>query len=299
MTKKFLFGRKRTGELGDGGGAVVMEDKKESLLSLKLQALSDDAQNRGVLNMLALDALAPDANQPRKVFKSIDQLAKSIEENGIIQPLVVQEQSAGKYTIIVGERRYWAAKQLKLEAVPCIVRSDLGQDQAKLLVLQLLENDQREAVSPLEEAEALAVLAKDYTQGQMAKELGRDAGWISIRLGLLQASERIQNLVKEGLIEDVRTLHELRKFETDHPKKAQDLLAAIEKNEVSGSYRTVIANLRKKSAKGKSEPISPAITKIEKQGDKLLLHVAKKKRPVSYTIDQKTLVQFLAQVSYE
>jgi ParB family chromosome partitioning protein len=272
-------------------------------LALKLQSINAEAKAAGSLQDLPLSLLRPDPNQPRKKFTQIDSLAKSIAENGIIQPIIVTSKAQeGVYTIIAGERRYQAAIRAKLASIPCIIRDE---NDANIMILQLLENDQREDVSPLEESDALQKLVGDLSvsKAQIGKELGRDSAWVSIRLGLQQASDDIKKLIKDGFVEDVRTLHELRMFERETPDKAKQLIDQIRKNQVSGSYRQVIAGLRqpKKQEKiisrGGKKP--QKIRKIEQENGLLYLHVTGSKRPLSFEITPQVLVQFMAEMTYE
>ena len=137
-----LEGRKRISELDGGVADMITEMKKDELLALKLAAMNEDAKSTGTLQSLPLDKVKPDPNQPRKTFRNIDALAASIREQGIIQPIIVtaKQESDGCYRIIAGERRYLAAKQAGLSTIPCIIREA---DDANIVILQLLENDQR------------------------------------------------------------------------------------------------------------------------------------------------------------
>jgi ParB family chromosome partitioning protein len=291
-----LFGRKRVSELS-GEVAAIAEGKKDELLALKLEEFNTDARQTGTLQMLPINLIYPDPTQPRKIFKSIDSLAASIREKGVIQPIIVRQKNAeGHYVIIAGERRYRAAISADLNTIPCIVRSETD---ANVLILQLLENDQRENVSPLEESEALSRLIEDMrlSKTEVAKELGRDMAWISIRLGLKKASEEIKQLVRDGLIEDIRTLHELRMFEEEEPEKARKLITRIRANTISGTYRQVISGARN-AKKGKDpEDLIRTITEMDYLGDELVLHVTGRKRPVRYRLNSLALKKFLEAVA--
>lgn len=296
-TKKIsLIGRKRLSELS-GNLDEVAEAKKDELLALKLQEIGNEAKIAGTLQTLPMHLLAPDVNQPRKAFRYIDTLAASIREKGIIQPIIVRpKNSQGHYTIIAGERRYRAAKLAGLNSVPCIVRDE---NDANIVILQLLENSQRDDVSPLEESDALAKLIEDMkiSKFQVAKELGRDPAWISIRVGLQQASADIKALVNDGIIEDVRTLHELRMLETESPVSAQQLINRIRNKQVSGSYRQVIAEARhKRSGRAGSARIRD-ITALEKVGDELILHVGDKP-PLHFTVSAAVFDEFVKSLAH-
>ncbi len=295
MKKTLLFGRKRTKDLAQDHQAVdASEDKKDELLALKLKAMRAVAQSCGRLMELPVELLQPDPNQPRKSFHNIESLALSIQAKGIIQPIVITPRNeAGFYTIIAGERRFHAAKQAGLAVLPCIVRQE--ENDANVMILQLLENDQREDVSPLEEANALAKLVNELgvNKGRLAEELGRDSAWISIRLGLLQASDEIKSLVTDGVIEDVRTLHELRKLEQENPTVAAEMINQFRYNQVSGSYRQVISQTRQRIKTANKAPLrKKRIQRIELAHQQLLLHCGGK-HPMVFELPQAVLNAFL------
>lgn len=299
MTQRIsLLGRKRFGELSGSEDGTQL--KKEELMTLKLQEINDAAHARGEYQVLPLSQIHPDPNQPRKMFRNIESLAASIREQGVIQPIIVTpKQADGLYRIIAGERRFLAAQQAGLTTVPCIVRDE---DDANIVILQLLENDQRESVSPLEESGALAKLVDrmGVSQADIARELGRDVSWVSIRIGLQQVSPEVKALVDDQLVEDVRTLHELRMLETEHPEQAKQLIKRIRRNQVSGSYRQVISAMREQiKQKRNILPNVRKVERLEKVGDRLLIYYAGGKHPLEFEVAPDVLVRFLAGVTYE
>ncbi len=285
MSKILLQNRKRTSEMSKAV-SDINQSKKEELLSLKLQTLQNLAERMGSLLSLPLEAIRPDPHQPRKTFKNLEILAKSIKEQGLLQPIVVK--SAGnQYQIIVGERRFRAAELADLTHIPAIVRES---EDADTLILQLLENDQRDQVSPLEEAEALQKLIDKMklSKQKIAEELGRDAAWISLRLGLLQAHPKIKALITKEKVQDLRTLHELRKLSEEDPKLFETVLRKMQDFDFQGGYRNLIRETRQ------SEQIKspPHVLKVEYQQGNLLLYIKGKRKPVMFAIDQTTLKQF-------
>jgi|GEM_PF-1802164 len=297
-----LFGRRRTRDLASEEKTTVAA-KKDELIALKLQEMNNAASVSGSLQELPIDKVHPDLNQPRKTFRNIESLARSIAEKGVIQPVIVSKKDTqGFYKIIAGERRYLASVKAGLQSISCIVRDETD---ANILLLQLLENDQRENVSPLEEADAIKRLIDDMdlSKLQIAKELGRDASWVSIRLGLQDASQEIKSLVKDGFIEDIRTLHELRMYEKEDAASALKLMMLIRNNQVAGSYREAISKARlshKRIARGKPKiTASQQITKLENLGDKLVVHLKGQRRPKEFRIDKSTLTRFLADITGE
>lgn len=290
MKRISLFGRKRIGELGENSSSQV---KKEELMALKLESINKEAAAIGSLRTIPIEYIQPDPNQPRKEFKNLDSLAASIREKGVIQPIIVNSKnSEGMYTIIVGERRYRAAKMANLHSLNCIIRDEAD---AEVMILQLLENDQRESVSPLEESDALIKLINDLkvNKSEIARELGRDGPWVAMRVGLQKASDDIKALIKDGFIEDIRTLHELRKFEEESPQKAQKLIKNIRNNAVSGSYRQVIASSRitKKAKNSAKVPKVHKVVDMRHVDDKLILDVGRK-HPLEFKVAPEIIESF-------
>ena len=142
-----------------------------------------------------IDKVIPNQFQPRTHFEkeSLQELADSIKEKGIIQPLVVVSNSDGTYSLIAGERRLRASKLIGLENVPVILREVSGDDE--LLELALIENVQRQDLNPIEEAQAYEKLIKifSYTQEQAAERVGKKRSTVTNRLKLLQLPGFIQD----------------------------------------------------------------------------------------------------------
>lgn len=149
----------------------------------------------------ALNDLVPSQNQPRKLFdkSTLDELAASIEEKGILQPLIVRTLGGGKYEIIAGERRLRAAQSLHLEKIPVIVKEV---DDQETLELALIENLQREDLNPVEEALAYKELLSkyQYTQDELAKRIGKDRSSIANTLRLLKLPDGIRGHIISGQI---------------------------------------------------------------------------------------------------
>ncbi len=152
-----------------------------------------------VINV-AISKIAPDPGQPRKTFndESLEELALSIKEHGIIQPLIVKKDG-GNYIIIAGERRYRAAEKIGLKEIPVIVR-DLSEQKAR--EISLIENLQREDLNAIEEAQAIKELmeAYDLTQEEIAKKLGKARPSIANAVRLLNLPESLQEAVKTGVL---------------------------------------------------------------------------------------------------
>lgn len=146
-----------------------------------------------------LDRIRPNRQQPRRAFHSetLDALAASLKEEGVIQPIVVRPLESGTYEIVAGERRWRAAQRAGLLAIPALVRA-VPDD--RLLEVALVENLQREDLNPIEEAEAYRTLIESMglTQQEVAEKVGRQRTTVTNTLRLLSLPPRVQALVSTG-----------------------------------------------------------------------------------------------------
>ena len=149
---------------------------------------------------LNLDQLSPNPFQPRSDFdqEKLDELAQSIKEHGIIQPIVVRHVE-GKYQIVAGERRWRAAQIAGLEKVPVVVKE---MDDASMMQMALIENVQREDLNPMEEALAYKRLMEEFElkQDEVASRVGKSRSAVANSVRLLNLPEEVQNLVSQGNI---------------------------------------------------------------------------------------------------
>ena len=159
---------------------------------------SIDSDNR--VEHIAVSKLIVNPFQPRKIFneEALKELAESIKEHGIIQPIVVRKKEK-KYEIIAGERRFRAAKLAGLKEVPAIVKEMTEQ---QMMEVAILENLQREDLTPIEEAEAYSSLIDNlnFTQDALAKRLGKSRPHIANHIRLLQLPEEVRQLMNEGVL---------------------------------------------------------------------------------------------------
>ena len=164
--------------------------------------LSDDTGSEASNSTLPLREIEPDPEQPRKRFDddALNQLADSITENGLLQPIAVRPKKVGPgYIIIAGERRWRAARLAGLDEVPVIIK-DVTDEQAAALAL--IENLQREDLDPIEVAEGCRQLIDKYglTQESAAKKLGKSRSALANSLRLLNLPETVLELLKSGFI---------------------------------------------------------------------------------------------------
>lgn len=172
-------------------------------------------------SLLSLDSLQPDPHQPRREMESenhsvteahtLQGLANSIREVGILQPIRVRPQGAG-YVIVSGQRRYEAARMLGLQEVPCLI-IDKPQDSAQTLVAQVTENLQRKAMTATELALAVQTLTQaGQSQDVVAKKLGIQSSQVTLLLNLLTLSGPVKSAFERGRVESPRAAYDLNKL---------------------------------------------------------------------------------------
>lgn len=177
------------------------ELRKKGGLGRGIEALFDDepqVDEAEEVQDIALDEIRPNPYQPRKTFddKSLKELSDSIKENGVFQPIIIRKSVNG-YEIIAGERRYRASKLAKKKTVPAIIRNF---DESQMMEVAVLENLQREDLTPLEEAQAYEMLQKNLglTQEEVSKRMGKSRPYIANYLRLLTLPSKTKRLLQHG-----------------------------------------------------------------------------------------------------
>lgn len=170
-----------------------------SLFGLGKHQAASETKNQVV--EIPVAAIVPNQYQPRKVFDQteIQELAHTISEHGLLQPIVVREFRPGEYEIIAGERRFRAVKLLEWEKIPAIVEKMSDAESASLA---LIENLQRAQLSPVEEAQAYKQLMEfnNLTQAALAKGMGKSQSFVANKLRLLKLIKPVQNAILDGRI---------------------------------------------------------------------------------------------------
>ncbi|MBR5976636.1 MAG: ParB/RepB/Spo0J family partition protein, partial [Clostridia bacterium] len=176
----------KKGGLGRGLEALFLDNAIEDIETIKGSTLK-------------LNEIEPNKEQPRKTFdeKALQELANSIERNGILQPILVRPMADGSYQLVAGERRWRAARMAGLSEIPVVIK-ELSDEQA--MEISLIENLQREDLNPIEEAEGLQLLIERYnlTQEEAAARVGRSRPAIANSLRHLNLPEELRTLAKEG-----------------------------------------------------------------------------------------------------
>ncbi len=177
---------------------------KSSGLGKGLGALLGDnfsMEPAGGPSALPISQVESCAAQPRKNFDQdkLEELAESIRQHGVIQPLTVRKLASGYYQIIAGERRWRAARLAGLEEIPAVI---IEADDRKAMELAMIENLQREDLNPIEEAEGFRVLVEEYglTQEQAAQRVGKSRSAVANAMRLLDLHVSIRNQVEDGRI---------------------------------------------------------------------------------------------------
>ena len=180
---------------------------KRSGLGKGLDALipiTDSQVQEGGVTQIPIVNIAPNPRQPRERFDhdELEELAVSIREHGVIQPLIVtQTESTGQYTLIAGERRLMAAQMVELREVPVLIR---GASDQQLIELALVENVQRADLGPLEAAEAYRQLTEDFklSHEEIAARVGKSRVTVTNTLRLLNLPDEVKEALVEGKISE-------------------------------------------------------------------------------------------------
>ena len=175
--------------------AAERKEKKETETSVTIDS------NKDKILLLPLSLVSPNLNQPRKNFdeESLNELAQSIKNHGVVQPIIVDEYAPGKYSIIAGERRYRASLLAGLEKIPAIVKSFT---ELERIEVSLIENVQRESLNPIEEACAYQYLVQKsgYTQEEVAAKVGKSRSAVANSMRLLSLPDSIKDDVISSLL---------------------------------------------------------------------------------------------------
>ena len=194
--------------------------------------LSPDSPTRSVgVRIVPIDHIEPNPEQPRLVFEqeALDELAASIREHGVLQPILVRPLGPNTYQIVAGERRWRASRQAGLETIPALIE-DIDDDTA--LEIAIIENLQREDLTPLDEAAMYDRMVHEhgYSIRKLADKLGKDKGYLENRLRLADAPPEIRELV--SLRKDSLS-HAYELMKVEDPKKRRRLAEQVARGELT------------------------------------------------------------------
>jgi ParB family chromosome partitioning protein len=209
----------------------------------------------GGLRMLDIESIHPSTRQPRKQFDDakLDELAETIRNQGIIQPLVVRSRDKGGFELVAGERRWRAAQRAGLHQVPAVVRET---SEAQAFELALVENLQREDLNPIEEAEAFQYMVAEHghTQESLASRVGKDRSTVANALRLLKLPPAVRAMVREGRL-NMGHARALLGLERDQSIERLARQAASR-----GLSVRQVESLVKRERQGESRPTTPQVS---------------------------------------
>lgn len=238
--------------------------KEEAKKSTKKEVERKPAEaDENTVQYIEINEIKPNEGQPRKTFdpEKIKDLANSILEHGLIQPIVVRKLPRG-YEIVAGERRWRAAREADLKKIPCIVRE---LDDKENMLLAIIENMQREDLNPIEEAEGLEKMIKAYklTQEEVSKSVGKSRPYISNSLRLL----KLPKLVKEYLAEEKISMgHARALINIDDEKKQIDICKRIAQEGLSVREVEKLASTETKTKKRAAKRVkNPDVARVEEE----------------------------------
>lgn len=210
---------KRTA-LGKGLSALIPSTTPGAAPSSSVQSL---VSGRGSETLVPLALIDANPHQPRISIRpeSLDQLARSIEQSGVVQPILLRPAANGRFQIIAGERRFRAAQKIGLSTIPSVVRA-IADD--RVLEFALVENIQREGLTPIEEAQALKRLQEELglTQEALAGKVGKDRATVANTLRLLRLPAEIRENLHSGALS---AGHARALLSLEDPKAQRDLAA--------------------------------------------------------------------------
>lgn len=301
MSKKGFFANRKTSTTATNNAATVNETRFD-LAEFEREVIAEARVNNQIAQ-IAKDLIDPDPNQPRSYFDPVamDELRLSIEQNGLIQPIVVR-QIGERYQLIAGERRWRVCLSIdSVVNIEAVIRNDV--EPLTILLLQIAENNHRQAMTPMDTARAyqrVKELSND-SQKQAASKLGISESQMSITLGLIKAPPVIQNLAMSGKIKDITTLNLVNRLYEQNALAAEQVVQEILEERIeSGNVRKQV-NLVLQQNKGKIEHAQVAKKTIKadsvqlvQQGKKLI--VAVRSRKASYDIELPIAAQQLQEL---
>ena len=226
------------------------------------ESINIDAKKNGDIDIkyIKVNDIEPNKKQARKIFdeESLEDLANSIKEYGVIQPILVSKKDK-YYEIIAGERRWRASKKAGVETIPAIVRED---DNKSNMEISLIENIQREDLNPIEKARGIKQLMDEYsfTQSQVAEKLGKSRSAIANTVRLLNLDERVINLALEGKLSES---HCRAILAIDEPEKQYE--TALKLIDTGASVRQAEKKVKISKKNKKIEKYEPIYKNIEER----------------------------------
>lgn len=225
-----------------------------------VEDLADRGGESSLGKLVSLSAVEPDPNQPRSSMGDLAELARSIEEKGVLEPILVRPRpstglprSSSQYLIISGERRFRAAMEAGLMEIP-VIEMDVSEEEA--LEIALVENLQRKDLTPFEEAEGFSALSErfDYTHEQIAQAVGKSRTVITESMALLQIPPKVREAAQALGIHTKSLLLEVLKAEDE-----EEMLSLLEQVDRRGLSRDDLRRQKRNADKGKTARRRPFV----------------------------------------
>lgn len=208
----------------------LSEERELSPAIVSLLSAAVPTRSVGI-RVVPIERIDPNPEQPRLVFNqdTLEELAASIREHGVLQPILVRPIGVNRFQLIAGERRWRASKLAGLETIPALIE-DIDDDTA--LEISIIENLQREDISPLDEASMYDRMIRDhgYSIRKLAEKLGKDKGYVENRLRLADAPDEVRALVS---VRKDTLSHAYELMKVDDPKKRKRLASQVASGELS------------------------------------------------------------------
>lgn len=261
------------GGLGKGLGSLLGLDDLEDEVVVKKEVKEESAVSDSKNDILYIDVNKIDVNpnQPRRSFDeaALKELATSIKQYGVVQPILVKKTAGDRYMIVAGERRYRASRMVNLTTIPAIVREYTD---AEVKEIALLENIQRQDLNPIETAKAMRELMDVYawTQEELADRIGKSRSNVANTLRLLNLSDGVLKLVEEG------------KLSSGHARA----LVVIEDEDI----QLQLANLAVEE-KITVRDIEQAVKELQKPYEEPVAQPKKKKEEIKMSIEMQDLIE--------
>lgn len=260
----------KKGGLGRGLDALfadvpVKEPAKKAATKVEGNNIEEKTSSeKDSVKYIKIHDIMPNLNQPRKVFneEKIEELAASIKEHGIIQPIVVRKHKKG-YEIVAGERRWRAAMKAELPQIPCLVR-ELDDEQNMLIAI--IENMQREDLNPVEEAEGLRQMTDTFgmTQEQVSKSVGKSRPYITNSMRLLKLPDYIKDSLSKGEITAGHGRTLVTVSDEDERKKLWNKIVT-EGLSVREAEKLVSKETKKPKRKSSARKKDPNVARVEEE----------------------------------
>ncbi len=236
----------------------LSEDERELSPGI-LSLLSSEGQPKPAsIKNVPVDKIEPNPDQPRLVMDqdSLEELAASVREHGVLQPVLVRPLAAGRFQLVAGERRWRASMAAGRETIPAMVEEI---DDETALEIAIIENLQREDLSPLDEAIMYDRMIRDhgYSIRRLAQKLGKDKGYLENRLRLADAPDEIRELVS---VRKDTLSHAYELLKVDDPKKRRRLAGQVARGELSlvKLRERIEGRVRAATEDASAAPVAPA-----------------------------------------